>query len=391
MASIETNAATAVEGNRVAIRPNGVSKGRIAILNADQVENTEFFYPYDRFWEEGYDVDVNRERDNDVRTTQLGDGLTVSAQGFGAMGISSFYGSTDEIEAVATLRRAVDLGITFIDTAEAYGPFANEKFIGRALSHRRDDLVIATKFGTEYDDEGRPHGANGTPAYARLAVERSLRHLGTDRIELLYLHRVDPNTPIEETVEGMAALVRDGLVRHIGLCEVSASTLRRAQVVHPIAAVQSEFSLFSRDILVNGVADAAAELGVGLVAFSPLGRGFLTGKITTVDDLEPGDARRGLPRFQPEAIATNLAIVEQMKTLAAELDATPAQVALAWVKAHGVVPIPGTRKQTRLEENAAADTLVLSDQQLAKVTQAIKNSPIAGDRDTPAGLSRMNI
>ncbi|WP_307868783.1 aldo/keto reductase [Umezawaea beigongshangensis] len=326
-----------------------------------------------------------------MKQTTLGDGLTVSAQGLGAMGMSAFYGTTDEAEAVATLRHALDVGVTFVDTAEAYGPFENEKLVARAIGDRRDEVVLATKFATEFDDDGRPHGLNGRPEYARRAAERSLRHLGTDVIDLFYLHRVDPAVPIEETVGGMAELVRDGLVRHIGLSEVSAATVRRAHAVHPLAAVQSEFSLFSRDLLGNGVLDVLRELGIGLVAFSPLGRGFLTGEITGVDDLQPGDARRSLPRFQPDAIAANLRVVDRVRRMAADRDATPAQVALAWVQTRGAVAIPGTRRRSRLDENAAATDLALSGDDLAVLERAVTETGITGERDTEAGLARMHV
>lgn len=325
-----------------------------------------------------------------MKQTTLGDDLTVSAQGLGAMGMSAFYGATDETEAIATLRRALDIGVTFIDTAEAYGPFENEKLIARAIGTRRAEAVLSTKFATEFDDEGRPHGLNGRPEYARRAAERSLRHLGTDVLDLFTLHRVDPAVPIEETVGGMADLVREGLVRHIGLSEVSAATIRRAHAIHPIAAVQSEFSLFSRDLLGNGVLDTLRELGIGLVAFSPLGRGFLTGEITRLDDLEPGDARRTLPRFQPTAIAANLRAVDQVRRITAAKDATPAQVALAWVRAQGAVAIPGTRHRARLDENAAAVDLELTGDDLAALERAVTETGVTGERDTEAGLARMH-
>lgn len=218
-----------------------------------------------------------------------------------------------------------------------------------------------------------------------------MRHLGTEYVDLVYLHRVDPNTPVEDTVAGLATLVHDGLTRHIGLSEVSGDTLRRAHAVHPIAAVQSEFSLFSPDILNNGVADTARELGVGLVAFSPLGRGFLTGSIRTVDELDAHDARRLLPRFQPEAIAANLAIIDQLKQIARESSATTAQIALAWVMAHGVVPIPGSRSRSRLDENVAAAELELTGEQLEALDSLANTAQVVGQRDTPAGLSRMEI
>ncbi|MEV0952091.1 aldo/keto reductase [Promicromonospora sp. NPDC050249] len=325
-----------------------------------------------------------------MKTRTLGNALTVPVQGLGAMGMSAFYGPSDQNEAAATIRGALDLGITLIDTAEAYGPFRNEEVIGRALGSRRSEAIIATKFATEFDDEGHPHGLNGRPEYARRAAERSLRHLGTDVIDLYYLHRVDPAVPIEETVGGMAELVKDGLVRHIGLSEVSSETIRRAHAVHPLTAVQSELSLFTPDVLHNGVQDTLDELGIGLVAFSPLGRGFLTGQITRISDLADGDARRGLPRFQPDAIAANLEVVERVREIAARLGATPGQAAIAWVQAMGAVPIPGTRHRRRLAENAAAADLVLSADMLAELNGAVARAGVTGARDTDAGLARMH-
>src|SRR5690606_7339246 len=246
----------------------------------------------------------------------LGDGLRVSAVGLGAMGMSAFYGPTDEAEAVATLRHAVDAGVTFVDTAEAYGPFENEKLLGRALGGRRDEITLATKASAETDDDGTVHGRNGTPEYIRRACERSLRHLGTDVIDLYYLHRADPAVPIEESVGAMSELVREGKIRHIGLSEVSATTMRRAHAVHPIAAVQSEFSLFARGVLHNDGKATADGLGIGFVAFSPLGRGVLSDGIRSLDDLSPDDARRGLPRFAPEAFAANRRLVERVERIA---------------------------------------------------------------------------
>lgn len=324
-------------------------------------------------------------------TTRLGDGLEVSAIGLGAMGMSAYYGTSDEAESIATLRHAVDRGITFIDTAEAYGPFENERLIGRALGHRRDEVVIATKASAETDDDGTVHGRNGTPAYIRRAALRSLRHLGTDVIDLYYLHRVDPLVPIEESVGAMADLVREGHVRHIGLSEASAATIRRAHAVHPLAAVQSELSLFARDVLDNGELATVRELGIGFVAFSPLGRGVLTDSVRSLDDLSPDDARRTLPRFQPDAFAANRRLVERVEAIAARHGATLAQVALAWVLAEGVVPIPGTRRRDRLEENAAAAALVLSDAERAELAAALPANEITGNRDyveTPPGTDR---
>lgn len=326
-----------------------------------------------------------------MRDFHLGDGLSVSAIGLGAMGMSAYYGATDETEAVATLHRAVDLGVTLIDTAEAYGPFENEKLIGRALGNRRDEIIIATKASAETDDDGTIHGRNGTPEYIRRACERSLRHLGMDVIDLYYLHRVDPAVPIEESVGGLAELVKEGKVRHIGLSEASAPTLRRAQAVHPIAAVQSEFSLFARDMLVNDEKAVADELGIGVVAFSPLGRGVLTDGVRSLDDLDPNDARRGLPRFQPDAFEANRRLVDKVESIAQGYDASVAQIALAWVMSEGVVPIPGTRHRRRLEENVKAASIVLSDADRQQLRDALPTAEIVGSRDgidAPAGTDR---
>jgi len=314
-------------------------------------------------------------------TVRLGDGLTVSAIGLGAMGMSAYYGTSDERESIATLRHAVDVGVTFIDTAEAYGPFENEKLIARALGDRREQVTLATKASAETDDDGTIHGRNGTPAYIRKAAERSLRHLGTDVIDLYYLHRVDPQVPIEESIGAMSELVAEGKVRHIGLSEASAATIRRAHAVHPLAAVQSEFSLFARDVLHNEEKTTVDELGIGFVAFSPLGRGFLTGDIRSTDDLDPDDARLGLPRFQPAAIAANLALVDRVNAIAAAKGVTTAQIALAWLMAQGVVPIPGTRRRTRLDENAAAARVALDGRDLARLSAALPDDEIVGTRD----------
>lgn len=326
-----------------------------------------------------------------MKHSALGDGLTVSSIGLGAMGMSAFYGPTDEGEAVATLQHAVDIGVTFIDTAEAYGPFENEKLIGRALGARRDEITLATKASSETDDDGTVHGRNGSPAYIRRACERSLRHLGTDVIDLYYLHRVDPNVPIEDSVGALAELVREGKVRHIGLSEASAPTLRRAHAVHPIAAVQSEFSLFARDILRNDEKATADELGIGVVAFSPLGRGTLTDSIRSLDELDAADARRRLPRFQPEAFAANRRLVERVEAVARDKGATVAQIALAWVLSEGVVPIPGTRRRARLDENAAAADIVLTPEERMRLAEALPENEVVGSRDgidAPAGTDR---
>lgn len=326
-----------------------------------------------------------------MKQTELGDGLTVSAIGLGAMGMSAYYGPTDEAEAIATLHRAVDLGVTLIDTAEAYGPFENEKLIGRALGYRRDEIVIATKASAEMDDDGTIRGRNGTPEYIRRACERSLRHLGMDTIDLYYLHRVDPAVPIEESVGGLAELVKEGKVRHIGLSEASAPTLRRAHAVHPIAAVQSEFSLFARDMLDNDEKAVADELGIGVVAFSPLGRGVLTDGVRSLTDLSPDDARRGLPRFQPQAFEANRRLVERVESIAKKQGASVAQIALAWVMSEGVVPIPGTRRRTRLEENIASAGIELNEADRQKLREAVPLSEMVGSRDgidAPVGVDR---
>ena len=321
----------------------------------------------------------------------LGDSLEVPRIGLGAMGMSAYYGASDEAESIATLRHAVDLGVTFIDTAEAYGPFENEKLIGRALGSRREQVILATKASAETDDDGTIHGRNGTPGYIRKAAHRSLKHLGTDYIDLYYLHRVDPNVPIEESVGAMAELVTEGKVRHIGLSEASVSTIRRAHAVHPLAAVQSEFSLFARDVLHNQELATMRDLGIGLVAFSPLGRGVLTDGVTSLEDLDPDDARRTLPRFQPEAFAANRRLVERVAAIAHRRGATLAQVALAWVVAEGAVPIPGMRKRSRVDENLGAVSLVLSDVERAELAEALPATEIVGTRDytqVEAGVDR---
>ncbi|MFD5571197.1 aldo/keto reductase [Streptomyces cadmiisoli] len=324
-----------------------------------------------------------------MKTVELGSqGLRVSAQGFGAMGMSGEYGSRrDDSESIATLNHAVDLGINFFDTAESYGPFENERLLGRALGHRRDEIHLATKFGLDFSDDGQPGPLDGRPAHIRRAVERSLRRLNTDVIDLYYMHRVDPNTPIEETIGGMAELVEAGKVRYIGLSEVSAATIRRAHAVHPLTAVQSEMSLFSRDLLDNGTKATMDELGIGLVAYSPMGRGFLSGSIRSVDDLDPDDSRRGLPRFSPENIEANLVLVDHVRGIAEQRGATPAQVALAWVAAQGAVPIPGTKRRGFLAENAAAADIELTAEELSSLESVIRPDTVSGARYTPQQLA----
>ena len=316
-----------------------------------------------------------------MRTRTLGESLAVSAFGLGCASMSGLYGEFDDAESRATIARAVELGITFFDTADTYGPFANEALVGRALASVRSDVVIATKFGFVRDSADRHHGVNGRPEYVRRSCDLSLQRLGTDYIDIYFQHRVDTDTPIEETVGAMAELVQAGKVRYLGLSEASTDTLRRAHGVHPIAALQSEYSLWTRDIE-SELLPACRQLGIGLVAYSPLGRGFLTGTISSVDELPADDWRRRSPRFQGDAFQRNLALVETVRQIAGELDTTPAQLALAWVLAQGddIVPIPGTRRRKYLEQNAAAADVVLSPEQLDRLAKAMPVGAAAGDR-----------
>lgn len=324
-----------------------------------------------------------------MQQTALGSqGLMTSALGLGCMGMSAFYGGADEVTSVATIRRALDLGVTLFDTAEAYGPFLNERLLGRALGADRESVTVATKFAIEFDDDGTPRGLNGSPAYARRALDRSLLNLGTDYVDLYYLHRVDPAVPIEETIGAMGELVESGKVRYIGASETSADTLRRAHATFPITAIQSEYSLFERDAEHNGVLATARELGIGFVPFSPLGRGFLTGTMTRKDDLPAGDARRNLPRFADEAIAANLRIVDALRTIADTKGITPAQLALAWVIQAGTTPIPGTTKPHRVEENVAAASVTLTPQDIAQIDAASPHGAATGTRNTEAAMAR---
>jgi aryl-alcohol dehydrogenase-like predicted oxidoreductase len=293
-------------------------------------------------------------------------GLITSAQGLGCMSMTDFaYGPADEEESVATIHRALDLGVTFLDTADIYGLTENEKLVGRAIADRRDEVVLATKFGIVFgkdDVGGMPRGTDGRPEYVRSACDASLQRLGVDHIDLYYQHRADPDVPIEETVGAMAELVAAGKVRHLGLSEASADTIRRAVAVHPITALQSEWSLWSHDVE-DEIVPTCRELGIGIVSYSPLGRGLVTGEVSNANQLDQHDYRRSLPRFQPDALPQNLALVEEVRAIAKEHDATPAQVAVAWVLSRGddVVPIPGTKRVHRLEENLAALGLALSE------------------------------
>jgi aryl-alcohol dehydrogenase-like predicted oxidoreductase len=304
----------------------------------------------------------------------LGQGLVVSEQGLGCMGMSAFYGQGDDAESVATIHRALELGITFLDTAEMYGRGVNEELVGRAIKGRRDEFVVATKFIGAFSDR-RP---DGRPEYIRTAIEGSLQRLGTDHVDLYYQHRVDPQTPIEETVGAMAELVTAGKVRHLGLSEASAETIRRAHAVHPIAALQSEYSLWTRDPE-GPILDTLRELGIGLVAYSPLGRGFLAGRFTSPDELDDDDFRKNHPRFSGANLERNTKLAEHVKALAESKGVTPAQVAIAWVLSRGddVVPIPGTRRRTYLEQNAAASDIELTAHELAELDEI---GEAAGDR-----------
>lgn len=333
-----------------------------------------------------------------IKKVKLGNqGFEVPMEGLGCMGMTTIagqdiYGSADEKESIATIHRALELGVNFLDTADLYGPLLNERLVSKAMEGNRDKYLLATKFGYEVgDDEQLTWRINGRPDYVKKAIDRSLKNLKTDYIDLYYLHRVDPETPIEETVGAMAELVQSGKVRYIGLSEVSAQTLRKANLIHPITAVQTEYSLFERTVETNGLFEAVNELGVGFVSYSPLGRGFLTGDIKTPDDFATNDFRRSIPRFQGDNFYKNLDLVKEIKILADAKNITPSQLAIAWTLAKGTVPIPGTKRVKYLEDNIAAADIVFTAEELSHLDSIVPAGITAGDRYDETSMSGVNL
>lgn len=326
-----------------------------------------------------------------MKTRQLGKELVVSELGLGCMGMSEFYAGRDEQEAIATIHLALDLGVTLLDTADMYGPFTNEQLVGRAIKDRRDRVVLATKFGNVRTEDGGWLGVSGKPDYVHQACDASLKRLGVDEIDLYYQHRVDPTVPIEETIGAMAQLVQQGKVRYLGMSEAAPETIRRAHAVHPIAALQTEYSLWSREPE-DEILPTVRELGIGYVAYSPLGRGFLSGQFTSPDDFSEDDYRRNSPRFQGENFYKNLQLVEQVKAIAKEKGVTPSQLALAWLLARGddIVPIPGTKRRKYLEENIAAADITLTPEDLSRIEEVAPKGIAAGSRYAQQHMSAVN-